>query len=419
MGSTSIKTKMKLRLLWITPKWPLPADDGSRLATVSLLTSITGQGTEVDLLALTDEAVTDSDRAKRELGVKEVYTLPVIKRADPGLQRLWSFLLGWFRSPSTPFTMLRFNSTALHDEALRIIGGGYSHVVFEGLHPAALFIRCGKFTPPGISCKWIYRAQNCETMIWAGAISSARTWIMRQILRHQKYRVETFERSLLLRAYAVATMTETDAVIFRRLEPTVANRIHVVPLSIPEQPLLPLPPADGIRLLFVGRLDWGPNQEGIEWFLREVWGEVLRLRSDIYLTIAGTGNGEWLRERLPIDRISYLGRVVDTTELYRSHDLALSPVFYGSGVRVKAIEAASLGRAVLGTRLGLVGADLRPSISCLQAETALEWIKILASIDKCTIEQIGLQAYADNKSRSRTVGILEMFTPVLNQSASS
>lgn len=414
--SISTEVNMKLRLLWITPKWPLPADDGSRLATVSLLRSITGQGLDVDLLALTDEAVADSDSATRELGVRRTFTLAITKRASSGLARLWGFISGWLRSPCTPLTMLRFNSAVARDEVLRTIGNGYSHVVFEGLHPAALFIKFGNFSPPIINCKWIYRAQNCESKLWEGAVSKSGSWVIHQIMRYQKHRVERFERSLLLNADAVATITETDAEMFRSLEPAVANRIHVVPLAMPERPLQPFSSADGIRLLFVGRLDWAPNRDGLEWFLREVWSKVLTLRSDLHLTVAGTGDGGWLMGRLPLERTSFIGRVPETTELYRSHHLALSPVFYGSGIRVKAVEAASLGRPVLGTRLGLVGIETLRGKGCLQGETASEWIEILSSIDKSILERMGQQAYAETRLRFSAGRVAEMFRPILTQS---
>ncbi len=38
-------------ILWITPKWPLPASDGARHATFALLSELTKVGEKVDLLS--------------------------------------------------------------------------------------------------------------------------------------------------------------------------------------------------------------------------------------------------------------------------------------------------------------------------------------------------------------------------------
>ena len=40
------------RLLWIVPKWPLPASDGARQATTQLLSGLCSKGVAIDLLAI-------------------------------------------------------------------------------------------------------------------------------------------------------------------------------------------------------------------------------------------------------------------------------------------------------------------------------------------------------------------------------
>ncbi len=39
-------------ILWITPKWPLPVEDGARVATRALVRNLPGLGVKLDLLAL-------------------------------------------------------------------------------------------------------------------------------------------------------------------------------------------------------------------------------------------------------------------------------------------------------------------------------------------------------------------------------
>ncbi len=52
------------RLIWIVPKWPLPAIDGARVATCNLLRSLAQQGSHIDLWALSDDgAVIDREQA--------------------------------------------------------------------------------------------------------------------------------------------------------------------------------------------------------------------------------------------------------------------------------------------------------------------------------------------------------------------
>src|SRR5262249_39061624 len=153
-----------------------------------------------------------------------------------------------------------------------------------------------------------------------------------------------------------------------------------------------------LTLLFLGRLDWPPNQEGLVWFLKEVWPEVVKGRTDLKLLIAGSGNSEFLKPFLSVDFLTFLGRVESVKELYRKVSLSLVPIFYGSGTRVKVIEACSYGRACLSTALGVEGTGLESGISYLRAETAQEWIEMLRSLRSENVETIGSSAHEALKS---------------------
>ena len=50
------------------------------------------------------------------------------------------------------------------------------------------------------------------------------------------------------------------------------------------------PSARGRQLLFVGKLDWAPNREGLEWLLRNVWPQVAERAPDLKLTIVGSNS---------------------------------------------------------------------------------------------------------------------------------
>ena len=60
-----------------------------------------------------------------------------------------------------------------------------------------------------------------------------------------------------------------------------------------------------LKLLFLGRLDWGPNKDGLIWFLDNVWSKVESYNHK--LVIAGSGNSEWLEAYEDYDNIEFLG----------------------------------------------------------------------------------------------------------------
>jgi glycosyltransferase involved in cell wall biosynthesis len=234
----------------------------------------------------------------------------------------------------------------------------------------------------------IYRAHNVESQIWKRASKHATNPVWRIFLAFQAWCVFSAERSLARRANAVATVSDTDASSFAGLYG--AEHVVTVPIGFTFE--APLAPSRGetVNLLFVGKLDWPPNAEGLRWFLRNVWPEASAKRPELRLRIVGSGRQPDLA---PLEGVEFLGRVADLVPLYRQCDLAIVPVRYGSGTRVKAIEAARYGRALLSTELGVEGLALDDARHYLRAESSDEWIQVLTTVTRNECAELGARAF--------------------------
>jgi hypothetical protein len=204
-------------ILWIVPKWPLPAHDGARHATVSLVTNLVAQGRVIDLLALAghDETI-DMSLAKSELGVRDVM---VIRRSGGEADRLGLLTAALLR-PLTPITMRHYCTPRMRrrlgallrgaSEAsdMRLIlpesqHGPWRTVVYDGLHPACSSSSCGKFVrPPGID-HIVYRAHNREADIWLRKVSQSAGRFRRFLFGYQARRVRVFENSVVAQSDAL------------------------------------------------------------------------------------------------------------------------------------------------------------------------------------------------------------------------
>lgn len=106
--------------------------------------------------------------------------------------------------------------------------------------------------------------------------------------------------------------------------------------------------AESPTAVFIGS-SWGPNVDGIRWVLRNVWPEVSRRMPSARLRIAGRGMTSQLLGETP-PGVDIVGEVADvTTELARAR-VVLSPIFYGSGIPTKLLEAGASAKATLTTR---------------------------------------------------------------------
>jgi glycosyltransferase involved in cell wall biosynthesis len=122
-------------------------------------------------------------------------------------------------------------------------------------------------------------------------------------------------------------------------------------------------------LLFVGALDYEPNTEAVEWFLREVWPRVRRGRPDAVVRIVGRG-GEALGGLADSPGVELLGQVPDLGAELERADVSIVPIRVGAGTRLKVVEALANRLPLVTTTVGCEGIEVRDGESALIADDA-------------------------------------------------
>ena len=383
-------------VLWTVPRWPFPVDDGGRVNYVTQIRALVSTGAVVDLLALADpEDACDTDEAVKSLGVRNVHIVRTgtrVRSALAAARTATTLLL----SPRMACTVARFATAEVRARVRRLIDHPNEHwdaLVFDGPHVAAAFCDGPLFRPPPRPQALLYRSHNVEADLWAQMARQARM-PMRLFLDYQTRRFAEFERSVVAHASAVATVSPADSAAFRRMCPSA--RIETIPFGFPFAPSAPPPPASDapLELLFLGRMDWPPNRQGLSWLLDEVWPEVSQRRPDLQLVIAGSGDDDWLRARDLPQSVRHLGFAADLAPLYARTAVSLVPLFFGSGASVKVVEAAARGRGCIATALGARGTDLEPGRAYLRSETREQWIDMLTALDHTRCAALGEAAFA-------------------------
>jgi glycosyltransferase involved in cell wall biosynthesis len=372
----------KKPILWITPKWPIPPNDGARRASYNLIRGLTELGIPITLFSfLSADDIPDIPRAIEELKTENVYTFRPWFSSRSRLDTLLGMTESAFSAPLLPLTMRYFTRGTPTNLS------PYSAIVYDGLHVAAHWESLGRFVPPeDLKIPLIYRAHNRECQIWERK-SSTCAFYLKPFFQVQAKLVKRFEDSVTERASFVATVSDNDKDLFKK---THENFI-TVPIGCEFDYLSR--PGDSNQVLYVGRLDWPPNREGLEWFLQKVWPEVVKKNPDRHLTIAGSGDGNWLHKYAHLQQVTFAGRVPDVREYYERSAIAIVPIFYGSGTRVKAIEASAFGRVVLSTRVGIEGLPLEAKQACFLGEDAETWIRIITSYATQDTVEYGRRAF--------------------------
>ena len=385
-------------LLWITPKWPIPPNDGARRASYNLIRGLKSLGIPIDLycyLAADDRP--DIAAAKKELELESIETFRPLHSSGQRKDNIVGMARCLIQNPLLPLTMRYFTQGAPTGLSK------YGAIVYDGLHVAAHWQKLGLFAPPEKSAiPIIYRAHNRESQLWERKSTTCPIFL-KPFFKLQAKLVKRFEDSVTEQAALVATVSENDRLLFNQSH----NNFLTVPIGCEFEYLSP--PTNSNQILYVGRLDWPPNREGLEWFLQKVWPTIIIRRPELHLTIIGSGDGSWLQKYSKIPNVTFAGKVLDLREYYQRSALAIVPIFYGSGTRVKAIEASAFGRAVLSTRIGVEGLPLDPKVSYFHGESAEEWIDVITSYTTARSTELGLNAFNALKDTYGIQGAASVF----------
>ena len=175
-----------------------------------------------------------------------------------------------------------------------------------------------------------------------------------------------YELRALRRCDLVITHSAEDAAALRRWLPRLPITYMPSGIDLVDWPICFDPHAQD-EVLFVGNYLHPPNVEGALWLAREVWPLVRRRHPNARLTLAGRAPPPAIQALAAAD-VRVPGMVDDLRPLYARSSLVAAPIFWGSGVRIKLLEALACGLPVVTTALAAEGIDLRQGAGALFAE---------------------------------------------------
>lgn len=149
-------------------------------------------------------------------------------------------------------------------------------------------------------------------------------------------------------------------------------------------------------ILFCGNLDYEPNRDGIDWFVKEVFPLIKQREPLAKLHIVGIDTKKAMSEYENKDSVFGFSNAISVPPFYQQSSLVVVPIRIGGGTRIKIIEAFFCRRPVISTTLGAEGLNAIDNEHCFISDKPNEFAKRCVEIfnDYLTANRLVRAGYA-------------------------
>jgi glycosyltransferase involved in cell wall biosynthesis len=360
-----------MKSLVIAGEYPWPVNSGSRIRLETILRGLGGCGT-TELFSIVPESREDIDPAEGVPGLDRVAVVPYDGRPERGLGRLAALA-----RTATPIELSSRARPVATRALVRFASGSYDLLWYFGVRPWALLD--GWDLAPALPA--VLDVVDLEDRKIAARLAMPRPRAegVGGRLRTRAARAvsgEEVRRWARLQARASARCAATVVCSALDAERAVAGglvRVEVVPnaYDLVGSPLGQEDVAAQPTVLFQGTLRYPPNAEAARFLVDEVAPELRRRVPGVRIRLVGTSTPSLERLDDP-PAVSVVGRVADMDDELALADLVVVPVRFGSGTRLKILEAFAHRIPVVSTTLGAEGLGVEDGVHLLLGDTAAE-----------------------------------------------
>lgn len=318
-----------LRVLYVKDKFHWPRASGGDIHGSQMARALAARGHEVDIATFAPS----DPQAVEGLGLRRLIDLsrqmPAANGvAEPGrLQRRFERYLGQ-------------DPTQLPKLAGAVQEAGYDAVIVLGVTSIPLL-----------------RAVRGPVRVWHAADDAALLhWSMFKPLQRSTWKhlrlaavqglYERAYRNTVDRGWVVS---ERD----RRAMRAVAGfpAVDVIANGVDAEFFAPVPAEEAPNTCaFWGRLEFGPNEDAVDWFVGTVWPLVRATVPAARFTVIGFNPSARVRRACQAEGVELLADVPDLRRAVCERAVAVMPFVSGVGIKNKVLEAAALARPMVCTR---------------------------------------------------------------------
>jgi polysaccharide biosynthesis protein PslH len=324
-----------VRILYICHRFPFPPNRGGKIRPFQMIRHLS-QRNEVTVASLAHT----QEEFEAGAGLRD-HCSEIIAEILPDSTRWPQAVLAL--PSSTPSSVAYFHSNRLREriesswrqkkyDAVMVHCAFVAQYTLGLQGPALRILDYGDMD----SAKWMDYAEHRRFPLSAGyAIES------RKLRRYEREMAKRFDR------ITITTQGENEE--FKTLG--VPKPCTVIPNGVDGNFFQPAKMGGGTKpnIVFLGRMDYFPNIDGVLWFVREVYPHIRRAMPSAELQIVGADPSKEILRLRSIEGVTVTGFVKDVRPYLTEAAVAIAPLRIARGTQNKILECMAAGIPVVST----------------------------------------------------------------------
>ncbi len=217
------------------------------------------------------------------------------------------------------------------------------------------------------------------TLLYSRLVNREKRLSKKLSLYLEKRSIAKREQALEKFCDLIITNSEVDEEVIKSLAPsgktmTITNGVDVEYFSSFNE-------GKGInKLIFTGVMDYGPNEDAVLYFGKEIFPLVKKTFPNVEFWVVGSNPSPQVQSLTRQIGIYVTGRVDDVRPYLRSAGVFVCPLRYGAGIKNKILAAMAMRKPIVATPVSLEGIEVRPDEEVLVANSAADFARQIGAL---------------------------------------
>ena len=372
-----------MKILQLTPQFPFPPDDGGKISIANIYDTLLELGNDVIMVSISQNEVPDNEIKKFiKNGTMEI----IVKDTKNTLKRILKYFLtnkSIYIEKHYSFNLIELIESKVNMHEIDAIHVDHTNMARIGIDLARKYK-----LPIGL------RLHNVEYMIWKRYYEELSFLSPKKLFIGQQYKLLMKQEATFLNQVDVSfSITKKDKE--RALEFAPNSNVIVATAGVN---LSLWKPDENISkkensLVIATTFNWVHNINALNWFLINIQPKLREKFNNLELNIIGKNPPKEFENYSEIG-VNSLGYVEDVKPFLNKSEIYIAPLFVGSGIRIKILEAMAIGLPVVATDVSAEGIEANEEDGLFRANTIDEYVKVLTQLlkDKTKLKHLGIKA---------------------------